>query len=197
MPGVYAGGELLMGDSERATRMFWVVGDNGMPVHATGYECAGQHYWWFPEVGCSIPEAQCHGTAAAAARASILKLEADRRAIDDKLARIRAGNREFDAAAHLLRAPIIGHRTARFIDEAHQSIEFMELLKHSAPWSHGERILVDVALDLWNGLTRAYVLDEAPLGTEAISLGEILSTLDDGNLTLVLEAARIRRWGHA
>lgn len=63
------------------------------------------------------------------------------------------GWREFDAAAHVLRDPLIAHRTSPFIPANHPSgIGFDELLKDVYPtMRHGEQLLVVAALDLWNG----------------------------------------------
>lgn len=102
-------------------------------------------------------------------------------------------DREFHSAALLLLSPILEHRTADLIDVDAQRIEFDELLKRSQPWSSGERMLVDVALDLYNGLTRAYVLDEEDSSVGRVSLHDIITTLDRRNYELVLEAMAVRR----
>ena len=89
-------------------------------------------------------------------------------------------NAEFAAAAYVLRAPVLADRTGEYVDEERQSIDFDQLLEDSGTWSGGERLLVRVALDMWNGLGQA-------------TLGQVVNTLDDGNLQIVLDAICIRR----
>jgi hypothetical protein len=92
----------------------------------------------------------------------------------------RTGNSEFDSAAHLLRAPLIASRTADLIDDERVSIEFLALLERSGVWSTGERMLVDVALDLWNG-------------DGETTLSDVVGSLDDRCYDRVMEAVAIRR----
>ena len=76
--------------TERATKEFWIINPStDYPVRATGYECPGQDYWWFPSVGLSIPRSQCYMTSEAAAAASIRHLENRRDTIEDRLQKLR------------------------------------------------------------------------------------------------------------
>lgn len=82
------------------------------------------------------------------------------------------------AATWLLAAPILGGRVERWIDFEHHEIDFSRMLDNG--WSHGERLMIRAANDLFNG-------------DERVGLDELLSTLDDTNLRIVLDAIAIRR----
>jgi hypothetical protein len=88
---------------------------------------------------------------------------------------------EYDAAVHVLTAPQLDVRTARFIGE--RSIAFDELLETSHTWSHGERLLVEAALDLWNG--KAHEVNPY------FGLRELVDTLDVDNLQRVIDGVLI------
>jgi hypothetical protein len=89
-------------------------------------------------------------------------------------------NREFEAAAFVLLAPLIARRTNDLIDVDNDSIDFDTLIDRSGPWSTGEKMLVDVALDLWNGRGTTTLMDA-------------IGKLDTPNYARVLEAMAIRR----
>lgn len=77
-------------ETERRHQEFWVVSETtNWPVRATGYECPGQDYWWFPNIGLSIPASQCYDDAETAAASAIRRLEAERRKIEDQLIKLR------------------------------------------------------------------------------------------------------------
>ena len=66
-------------------------------------------------------------------------------------------------------------------------IETQKLLEATAPWSHGERLLVKAAVDLFQpgGVQR--------FGHRPANLGEIANTLDDEQLQVVLNALKVVR----
>jgi hypothetical protein len=59
--------------------------------------------------------------------------------------------REWAATVHVLAAPAIVERAAAFIDPDRRVIGWASLLEASLPWSAAERLLIDAALDLWDG----------------------------------------------
>jgi hypothetical protein len=88
--------------------------------------------------------------------------------------------REWAATVHLLTAPAIVERAAVFIDPDRRVIGWAPLLEASRPWSAAERLLVDAALDLWNG-------------ERSTSLYDAVTRLDEPNFARVVEALRLRR----
>lgn len=82
------------------------------------------------------------------------------------------------AATYILAAPILGGRVERWIDFKHHEIDFSRMLDNE--WSHGERLMIQAANDLYNG-------------DRAVGLDELASTLDDRNLRTILDAIKIRR----
>jgi hypothetical protein len=90
----------------------------------------------------------------------------------------RRTDAEYVAAVHVLTAPILAARTPGYITP--DGIRFDRLLEASRSWSHGEQLLVDVALDLWNGDGKSTPMD-------------LIRSLDDGNFDRVLEAIALRR----
>jgi hypothetical protein len=88
--------------------------------------------------------------------------------------------REWAATVHLLTAPAIVERAAAFIDPDRKAIGWPGLLETSLPWSAAERLLVDAALDLWNG-------------DRSTSLYDAVTRLDDPNFARLVEALRLRR----
>lgn len=87
------------------------------------------------------------------------------------------------AATWILASPIFArgqgrYRVDRWIDFEEHSIDFSRMLEE--PWSHGERLMILAANDLYNG-------------DRSAPLDELVSTLDDSNLTVVLDAIKIRR----
>lgn len=87
---------------------------------------------------------------------------------------------EWDGAVHLLSAPCITALTAPYIDVDAQEVRWHELIETSRPWSTGERLLVDAALDLWNA-------------DAGVNLYELVNRLDRDNFTRVLDAMRLAR----
>lgn len=96
---------------------------------------------------------------------------------------MRTGWSEFDAAVHVLRDPLIAAHTGQFISFTPPGIRFDLLLEDSMRWSHGERLLVLAALDLWNG--GAQQLGE-PYGWR-----ELANTLAFEHVERVFDAVRI------
>ncbi len=88
--------------------------------------------------------------------------------------------REWAATVHLLTAPAIVERAAAFIDPDRKVIGWPGLLETSLPWSAAERLLIDAALDLWNG-------------DRSTSLYDAVTRLDDPNFARLVEALRLRR----
>lgn len=89
-------------------------------------------------------------------------------------------DREFASTARVLRSPALTLKGCEdLIDVQRQSIDVEPLLE-TGGWSHGEKLLARVALDMWNGSGHT-------------PLGELMYTLDDGNLRAVLEAVALRR----
>jgi hypothetical protein len=93
---------------------------------------------------------------------------------------IRPYSREHAAACHVLIAPCIRSRTARYIGDWGQ-VDWTALERAAGPWSSGERLLVRVAEDLYGGVE------------EPASLARLCGTLDSANLRRVLEAVCILR----
>ncbi len=94
-------------------------------------------------------------------------------------ARIVPSSRELAAALHILAAPCIRERAARFVGDAGE-VDWLRLELAAGLWSWGEWLLVAAAQDLCNG--------DAPAG-----LKRLCDTLDPGNLRRVLEAVVILR----
>lgn len=59
---------------------------------------------------------------------------------------------EFDAAAHVLRAPCLIHATEAHIDDSRCDIQWESILE--LPWSDGQQVLIDLAFELWTGHSR-------------------------------------------
>jgi hypothetical protein len=90
------------------------------------------------------------------------------------------GWREWDAACSVLLAPAVAAKVAGFVDVASQEIDVAGLLDAAGAWSHGERLLVELACNLWNG-------------AETPSVRELVATLDDANFVRALRAIGIAR----
>jgi hypothetical protein len=88
-------------------------------------------------------------------------------------------SREHAAALHILAAPCIRDRAARFVSDAGE-VDWLRLEQAAGLWSWGEWLLVAAAQDLCNG--------HDPAG-----LKRLCGTLDAGNLRRVLEAVLILR----
>ena len=99
---------------------------------------------------------------------------------------------EYDAARFLLETPLIASRTAPFVGE--QSFDWTGLFTAMRPWSHGEQLLVRAAFSLWRGHNddaTAETVDGDEVVLVGVSLGQIVWTLDNGNIERVLEAVQI------
>ncbi len=96
------------------------------------------------------------------------------------LSGVGPSRREWAATVHLLTAPAIVERAAAFIDHERKVIGWVGLLETSRPWTAAERLLVDAALDLWNG-------------DRSTSLYDAVTRLDDPNFARLVEALRLRR----
>ena len=88
-------------------------------------------------------------------------------------------DRQGRAATWILAAPLIGRAVEQWIDFEHHRIDFAGMLD-SRPWSTSEHLMIRAANDLYNGDRTA-------------ALDELVTTLDDGNLQIVLDAIKIRR----
>lgn len=91
-----------------------------------------------------------------------------------------AGLYEFEATAYALRAPVFGGRNDAHIFDETFGIAWEQILDR--PWSAGEQVLVDLALELWTGRHDA---DGATFRD--------LSLLDDTNFDVAITAIQIRR----
>jgi hypothetical protein len=88
---------------------------------------------------------------------------------------------EWDSVIYLLGAPILRAKKAfRFVNAERLSIDWDGLVEASAPWSHGERLMVALAHDLWNS-------------AGGLSMKEFAATLDDANFSRALRAIEIAR----
>lgn len=87
----------------------------------------------------------------------------------------------FVAAVYVLLEPrTLRDRVVPYMSWERQEIDFDGLVAASREWSRSERLLLQVAQDLWNGNADA-------------SLGELVTVLDQTNLQIVLDAIAIRR----
>jgi hypothetical protein len=93
---------------------------------------------------------------------------------------VLTGWREWDAAFSVLLAPVVAAKVACFVDTAAREIDVPGLLEAAGAWSHGERLLVELACNLWNG-------------AETPSVRALVVTLDDANFVRVLRAIGIAR----
>jgi len=93
--------------------------------------------------------------------------------------RIVPSSREQEAALHILAAPCIRDRAARFVGDAGE-IDWLRLEQAAGLWPWDQWLLVAAAQDLCTG--------HAPAG-----LKRLCGTLDSGNLRRVLEAVCILR----
>ena len=85
---------------------------------------------------------------------------------------------EWRAAVHILSAPILKRKAWPYVDFIRREIHFPDMV--SGGWSHGEVVLMRAAWDLFSGAGEC-------------SLGELVRTLDDENLSLILEALALYR----
>lgn len=60
-------------------------------------------------------------------------------------------DREFGPVCWLLSAPFIAAKAWRFVNLKERGVDWEGLLERSKPWSHYERLMVELALNLWNG----------------------------------------------
>jgi hypothetical protein len=92
---------------------------------------------------------------------------------------IRPATREHAAAVHLLAAPFIWDRAARYVGDRGQ-VDWPALERAAGVWSSSEWLLVQAAHDLYNG-------------GQSTSLHQACATLDTPHLRRVLEAVCILR----
>lgn len=85
---------------------------------------------------------------------------------------------DYAAVRHLLASPSLARRTAAHVRE--QDFDWPGIFAQEATMSGGERLLVRVAYDLWEG-------------TGLVSVRELARRLDRANLVRVLEAISISR----
>jgi hypothetical protein len=57
-------------------------------------------------------------------------------------------DREFGPAVWLLSTPYLASKTWRYVDLERRQVHWDELLEASKPWSHYERLMVELALKL-------------------------------------------------
>lgn len=94
------------------------------------------------------------------------------------------GWNEYDAAVHVLEDDLIRERTERHILRTDpRGIRFDALLEESSGWSHGDRLMVLAALDLWNG--RAVQVDDT------YCLRALCGSLEFDHIERVLDGVRI------
>lgn len=82
------------------------------------------------------------------------------------------------AATWILAAPMLWGRVEQWVNHERHEIDFSRMLDE--PWSTSERLMILAANDLFNGDRTA-------------GLDELVATLDDRHLQLVLDAIKIRR----
>ena len=88
---------------------------------------------------------------------------------------------EWDSVVYLLGTPILRAKKALwFVDVENYSIDWDGLEEASAAWSHGERLMVALAHDLWNSCG-------------GLSMREFAATLDDANFSQALRAIELAR----
>jgi hypothetical protein len=92
---------------------------------------------------------------------------------------IRPESSEHAAALHILAAPCIWDRAARFVNDSGE-VDWLGLGLAAGVWSWGEWLLVAAAQDLFNGC-------------EPAGLKRLAGTLDPANLRRVLEAICLLR----
>ncbi len=89
---------------------------------------------------------------------------------------------DYTAVRHVLGAPQIAARTARYIGR--EDFDFAGLNREAETMSSGEKLLVDIAGDLWNA-------------NRAVGVCDLVRKLDRTNFERVLEAFRIARGSHS
>ncbi len=82
------------------------------------------------------------------------------------------------AVRHVLGAPQIAHRTARYVGI--DDFDFAGLARETETMSSGEKLLVEIASDLWNG-------------RRSVGVVEVVRKLDQRNFERVLQAFRLAR----
>lgn len=87
---------------------------------------------------------------------------------------------EWDSVYYLLTARCIRADAAPFIDARRQSVNWTGLRRVGRTWSHGARLMLALAQNLWNSSGHP-------------SVRELVETLDDENFARALRAMRIAR----
>ena len=75
----------------RPSKEAWILDDREMPLLSTGHQCvpANPDYWWFPEVGLSVPESRIYDTKADAIVAASKALHQQMDAISARIIQLR------------------------------------------------------------------------------------------------------------
>jgi hypothetical protein len=89
---------------------------------------------------------------------------------------------DYDAVRHVLSAPQIAARTAGYIGR--DDFDFAGLTRETETMSSGEKLLVEIANDLWNA-------------KRVVGVCDLVRRLDQTNFDRVLAAFRIARGPHA
>ena len=101
----------------------------------------------------------------------------------------RFGNlmdKQFAAAIEVLSADLLWSMVSHAVDFEREKIDVYALLEESRPWSHGQQLMLEAAIALFHGSS---TIDDRQLAR----LGDLVTTLDNGNLRVVLNAVRIAR----
>ncbi len=86
------------------------------------------------------------------------------------------------AVLYLMASPLLMRKgVERFISTADYSVDWSALRREAEVWSHGERLLLQLAAHLWN--------DSNP----SPSIMELIQTLSDTNFSCAMEAIQARR----
>jgi hypothetical protein len=85
---------------------------------------------------------------------------------------------DYQAVRHVLSPPLIAARTGPYIGR--QDFDFAGLARETETMSTGEKLLVDIADDLWNA-------------RRAVGVCDLVRKLDSRNFLRVIEAFRIAR----
>ncbi|HEU5003447.1 MAG TPA: hypothetical protein VFW71_11810 [Actinomycetota bacterium] len=87
---------------------------------------------------------------------------------------------EWDSVTYLLASPLLAGKLGPFVDVTGYSVDIEALVEASGAWSHAEQLFVALAADLWRA-------------TGAVSVRELVATLDDANFARALAAIEIAR----
>ena len=93
---------------------------------------------------------------------------------------------QFAAAIEVLSTDLLWSRVRHAVDFEKEEIDVHTLLGESRSWSHGEQLMLEAAIALFHGSS---TID----GLQLARLGDLVTTLDTGNLQAVLSAVRTAR----